>query len=422
MTPSGAPRRAILFIFITVLVDSIGFGVIIPVLPSLLRELTGASLSAAAVFSGWMMFAFAAAQFLCAPVLGGLSDRFGRRPVILSCLLAFGIDYTIMGLTRRVGLLFLGRAIAGIAGASYTPAYAAVADITPPEKRAQNFGIIGAAFGFGFICGPALGGLLGSLGTRVPFLTAAALAFANLTFGYFALPETHPPAARRAFEWSRAHPLGTLRRMRRFPAVIGFAVAVFLWQMAHQVLPSTWAFYTMLRFGWSELMVGASLAFAGVVMAIGQGLLTRVLIPRLGGERRAALIGLLFGMATYVGYATAPYGWMIFPIILLWFPASLVYPSINALMSSLIPADSQGELMGGVASLASLSAIVGPPIMTHTFEWFTGERSPLPFPGASFALSAVLVLASLLLFLRASRLHPQPRTVPLPGRPEPAAG
>ncbi|HEV8121552.1 MAG TPA: MFS transporter, partial [Candidatus Polarisedimenticolia bacterium] len=242
MTPPDAPRRAILFIFITVLVDSIGFGVIIPVLPSLLRELTGASLSEAAVYAGWMMFAFAAAQFLCAPVLGGLSDRFGRRPVILSCLLAFGIDYTIMGLTRWVGLLFLGRVIAGIAGASYTPAYAAVADITPPEKRAQNFGIIGAAFGFGFICGPALGGLLGSIGTRLPFLTAAGLAFANLAFGYFVLPETHPPAARRPFEWSRAHPLGTLRRMRRFPAVIGFAVAVFLWQLAHQVLPSTWAF------------------------------------------------------------------------------------------------------------------------------------------------------------------------------------
>jgi DHA1 family tetracycline resistance protein-like MFS transporter len=408
MTPAGAPRRAILFIFITVLVDSIGFGVIIPVLPSLLRELTGSSLSQAAVTAGWMMFAFAAAQFVCAPLLGNLSDRFGRRPVILTCLFAFGIDYTIMGLTRRVGLLFLGRAIAGIAGASYTPAYAAVADITTPDKRAQNFGIVGAAFGFGFICGPALGGLLGSIGTRLPFLVAAALAFANLAFGSFALPETHPPDRRRRFEWSRAHPLGTLRRLRRFPAVIGFAAAAFLWQMAHQVLPSTWSFYTMLRFGWSELMVGASLAFAGVVMAIGQGLGTRLLIPRMGGERRAAFIGLLFGMGTYVGYAAAPRGWMVFPIILLWFPASLVYPSINALMSSLIPADSQGELMGGVASLASLSAIIGPPIMTHTFELFTGAGSPVPFPGASFALSAVLVMASLVLFLRASRLHPQP--------------
>ena len=292
MSSPQAGKSAFVFVFITVLVDSIGFGIILPVLPRLIMQLTGVSIDQAAEYGGGLSFVYALMQFFCAPILGNLSDAFGRRPVLLFALLALGCDYFIMGFAPTIGWLFVGRLIAGIAGASFTPAYAYVADITEPAKRAQSFGLMGAAFGVGFILGPAIGGLLGNLSPRAPFFVAGAIALTNSAFGYFALPESLPLAARRAFHWARANPLGTLAQVRKYPVVTWLLAALFLWQLGHQVLPSIWAFYTISKFNWTSAQVGYSLAWVGMVMAIAQGLLTRVLIPWLGGERRAALAGM----------------------------------------------------------------------------------------------------------------------------------
>lgn len=396
----GTNRRAVIFIFITLLIDTIGFGLILPVMPALIMQLTGEHLDAAARYGGWLGFVFAAVQFFCAPLLGNLSDRFGRRPVLLFSLFALGLDYIVMGFAPRLEWLFVGRFIAGIAGASFGPAYAYIADISPPEKRAQNFGLVGAAFGLGFIAGPAIGGLLGSFGARTPFFVAAAFSLLNLTFGYFVLPESLPLALRRPFDWSRANPLGTLRQLRKYPAVITLAGAAFLWQLGHQVLPSIWAFYTMEKFHWSVTAVGVSLAAAGIVMAISQGVLTGVLIPRLGGERRAAMIGLTAGAIVYCWYALASTGWMMYLGILGWALAGLAWPSLNALMSQQIPATAQGELQGGLASVSSLSSIIGPPLMTQLFGHFASAGAPLRFPGAPFIAAALLSVCSVVIIAR----------------------
>ncbi|HEY7641605.1 MAG TPA: TCR/Tet family MFS transporter [Steroidobacteraceae bacterium] len=398
-------RASIVFVFITVLIDSIGFGIVIPVLPDLIMQLTGTGLSQAARYGGWLNFVYAVMQFFCAPVIGNLGDRFGRRPVLLSALFALGIDYLVMGLAPSLGWLFAGRLIAGIAGASYSPAYAYIADISPPEKRAQNFGFIGAAFGIGFVLGPSIGGLLGVLGPRVPFFAAAALALLNAAFGLFALPESLPRERRRTFEWSRANPFGALMQLRKQPVVIGLAGVAFLWLLGHQVLPSTWAFYTMFRFNWSTALVGYSLAAAGIVMAISQAGLTRVLVPRLGGEQRAALVGLLSGAAVYTCYAFAPYGWVLYIGILAWGMAALSWPSLNALMSQQVPPDAQGELQGALASLSSVAAVLGPPLMTQLFGKFSDPAAPVHFPGAPFFTAALLALASAIILARICSGH-----------------
>jgi DHA1 family tetracycline resistance protein-like MFS transporter len=353
---------------------------------------------------------YAVTQFVCAPIIGNLGDRFGRRPVLLGALFALGIDYLVMGLAPGLAWLFAGRFIAGIAGASYSPAYAYIADISPPEKRAQNFGFIGAAFGIGFVLGPSIGGLLGTLGPRVPFLAAAALALLNATFGLFALPESLPRERRRAFEWSRANPLGALLQLRKQPVVIGLAAVSFLWLLGHQVLPSTWAFYTMYRFNWSSALVGYSLAAAGIVMAVSQAGLTRVLIPKLGGEQRAALVGLLSGAAVYTCYAFAPHAWVLYLGILGWGMAALSWPSLNALMSQQVPPDAQGELQGALASLSSVTAILGPPLMTQLFGTFSDPGAPVHFPGAPFLAAALLALASAVILAQVSK---SPRRVAL---------
>ncbi|HVN45324.1 MAG TPA: TCR/Tet family MFS transporter [Steroidobacteraceae bacterium] len=398
---------ALLFIFMLVLIDSIGFGIILPVLPGLIMELTGVGIDQAARYGGWLAFVYALMQFFCAPLLGNLSDRFGRRPVLLAALLALGVDYLIMGVAPVIGWLFLGRTIAGMAGASFTPAYAYVADITPPQRRAQSFGLMSAAFGIGFILGPAIGGLLGALGPRAPFFAAGGIALANTLFGYFALPESLPADKRRAFHWARANPLGTLAQMRRHRAVLLILGALFLWQLAHQVLPSTWAFYTISKFHWTSAQVGWSLAFVGLCMAVAQGALTRVLVPFLGGERRAALIGMAAALCAYIGYALATQGWMMYAVGLTALLFALTYPSMNALASQQIAADAQGELQGAVASLYSLSAIIGPPLMTQIFSRFSAPAASLHFPGAAFLSAAALTIGCALLSLRALRLAPR---------------
>ena len=409
-----AGRGALLFIFILVLVDSIGFGIILPVLPRLIMQLTGVGIDRAARYGGWLSFIYAFMQFFCAPVLGNLSDRFGRRVVLLYAVLSLGIDYLIMGLAATIGWLFLGRAIAGMAGASFTPAYAYVADITPAERRAQNFGLMSAAFGLGFILGPAIGGLLGSLGPRAPFFAAGALALANFAFGCFALPESQPHEKRRPFQWARANPIGTLKQMRRYPVVLLTLGALLLWQLAHQVLPSTWSIYTIEKFHWTSAQVGASLAFVGLLMALAQGVLTRVLIPWLGGERRAAIVGMVAAVLAYVGYALATQGWMMYAVGLTTFFFALTYPSMNALASQQIPANAQGELQGAVASLYSLSSIIGPPLLTQIFSRFSDPAAGVYFPGAAFLTAAALTVVCALLFLRAMRLTPRPLDAPEP--------
>jgi MFS transporter, DHA1 family, tetracycline resistance protein len=415
MSPRSAGKAAFVFIFIAVLVDSIGFGIILPVLPRLIMELTGVTVDRAAGFGGWLAFVYALLQFFCAPVLGNLSDRFGRRPVLLFALFALGVDYLIMGFAPTIGWLFVGRAIAGIAGASFTPAYAYVADISPPEKRAQNFGLMGAAFGLGFILGPAIGGLLGGLGPRAPFFTAGVIALANGTFGVIALPESLPQDSRRPFEWRRANPLGTLRQIRKYPAVTWLLGALFLWQLGHQVLPSTWAFYTISKFHWTSAEVGYSLAFVGTVMALAQGMLTRVLIPWLGGERHAAAAGMTAAGIAYLGYALVPAGWMMYVVSLSTAVFAMTYPSMNALASRQIPANAQGELQGAVASLYSLSSIFGPPLMTQVFGYFSRDEAVVHFPGAAFLTAALLTAACGALFARAMRL-PQHATAPAPSQ------
>ena len=391
MTARPLPKNAIVFVIITVLLDIIGFGLIMPVLPTLLMQLTGKTVSAAAVDAGWLAFAYATTQFIAAPVLGGLSDRFGRRPVLLAAIAAFGLDYIVMGFAPTLGWLFFGRLIAGVCGASFTPAYAYVADLSPPDKRAQNFGLVSAAFGVGFILGPAIGGLLGTFGPRAPFFAAAAISLANFVYGWFVLPESLPPERRRRFDWKRANPLGALLHIRKLPTVPGVLAALFLWMLAHQVMPATWPFYGKYRFGWSEAVIGASLAAAGTVMALSQATLLRVLVPRIG-ERRTALTGIAIAAVGYIGYATATQGWMMFAWLSTWLLGAMVMPSSNGFLSHRVPANAQGELQGAIACLYSLSSIVGPPFMSHVFERFTAANAPIRLPGASFIAAAILAV------------------------------
>lgn len=403
MSAPGANRSALTFVFFTILLDTIGLGIVIPVLPELITVLAKVDLPHAALYGGALAFVYAATQFFCAPILGNLSDRYGRRPVLLFSLFAFGVDYLLMSVAPTIAWLFAGRAVAGMAGASYTAATAYVADVTPPERRAQSFGMIGAAFGLGFILGPAIGGLLGGYGPRLPFLVAAGAAFANLALGTFALPESLPLESRRPFSWRRANPLGALLQIRRYPSVLGIASAVFAWQIAHQSLPSSWSYYTLLKFSWSERAVGGSLAFIGLIMSTSQGFLTRALIPRLGGERRAALFGFSAAFVGYTVYAFASHGWQMYLGMTTWLVAGMTYPAMNALMSRAVDKSAQGELQGAVASLASLASIVGPLMMTQLFARYSAAGAPFRFPGAPFAASALLAATGFALLLAATR-------------------
>ena len=403
--PRSPGRNALVFVATTVLIDIIGFGLILPILPRLLVELTGESLSHAAIYGGWLSFLYAAMQFVCAPILGGLSDRFGRRPVLLYAIGSLGVDYLIMGFAPSLAWLFVGRAISGIAGASFTPAYAYVADISSPAKRAQSFGLISAAFGVGFILGPALGGVLGHVGLRAPFFAAAALSLLNFIYGWIVLPESLPPERRRAFEWKRANPMGTLLHVWRRPGVAGVLVALFLWMMAHQVMPAIWTYYTKLRFAWSEAAIGGSLALAGVIMATSQATLMRMLVPRLG-ERNAALLGIAIAAVGYTGYGLATQGWMMLAWLPTWFFGALATPSTYALLTHRVSPDAQGELQGAIASLFSLSSIGGPIVHTQIFGHFSAPDARPYLPGAPFLFATGLAAASWIVYWSTTRQRP----------------
>ena len=401
----GPGKHALAFIFLTVLIDTIGFGIVMPVMPQLIVELTGKPLAQATFVGGWLLTSYAVMQFICGPIMGNLSDRFGRRPVLLASLAAFAIDYALMGFAPSLAWLFLGRVLAGVAGAVYTPAWAYIADVSPPEKRAQSFGVMGAAFGVGFIFGPALGGLLGEFGTRAPFFAAAALGALNFFYGLAVLPESLPADKRRRFEWKRANPLGTLLSLKRYPAVMAIAGAVFLWQLAHQIYPATWSFFAEIRYDWSPGQIGASLAFVGVLMAFTQAVLTGRIVKHLG-EQRAVIIGLASGAASMLLVAFSDVGWFAYVAITAGMLQFIAYPSMNAIMSKQVPPDSQGELQGGVSSLMSLTTIVGPLLMTQILGRFSGAGAPIYFPGAAFLLAAALAIFALLIVLRAGAKAP----------------
>ena len=395
MMSKKEPRKAALtFIFITVVLDTIGLGIILPVIPALIMELTGEGLGKAAIYGGWLMFVYAGMQFLCAPIMGGLSDRFGRRPVLLLSLAGFGIDYIITGFAPTIYWLFGARILAGVFGASHTTATAYIADISEPEKRAQNFGLIGAAFGMGFILGPVIGGLLGEYGARVPFFASAALAFINCAYGYFILPESLSEENRRPFEWKRANPLGSPLQVKKFPAISGLVVIYFILYLSHHATQSTWTYFTMFRFEWNEAMVGFSLGIVGICVAIVQGGLTRVVIPR-WGEQKSVYIGLIFYMIGFLGFAFAPSGWVILVMIAPFALGGFAGPALQGIISNGVENNQQGELQGALTSLISLTAIIGPPMMTGLFGYFTSEQAPFVLPGAAFVAGSILCAVSL---------------------------
>lgn len=394
--------NALMFIFITILIDVIGIGIIIPVLPKLITELTGGGMSEAARYGGWLMFAYAIMQFIFAPIIGGLSDRYGRRPVLLLSLFGLGIDYLFLAFAPTIGWLFVGRLLAGISGASFTTASAYIADVSPLEKRAQNFGLIGAAFGLGFIIGPVLGGLLGQFGSRAPFFASAALALLNWLYGYFILPESLSQENRRAFDWKRANPVGSLLQMRRYPVIIGLIGSLLCLYIAGHSSQSTWSYYTMEKFGWNEKWVGYSLGFVGLTIGLVQGLLTRVIIPKLGAVR-SVFIGLCLSTIGFVGFALATQGWMMFALMIPFALGGIAGPSLQGIISGQVPPNEQGELQGALTGLISATSIVGPLLMTNLFSWFTTPDAPVYFPGAPFMMGAILTVLGMILAIRPLR-------------------
>lgn len=403
-------KSALIFIFITLLIDIVGLGIIIPVLPRLIQELSGGTLSDASVYGGWMLFAYALMQFLCAPIMGGLSDRYGRRPVLLASLFGFGLDYLFLALAPTLPWLFVGRIIAGIMGASFTTAAAYIADVSTPETRAQNFGIIGAAFGLGFIIGPMLGGLLADYGSRVPFMVSAVLSLVNWLYGFFILPESLKPENRRKFEWSRANPVSTLLNLKRYPVILGLVGSLILVYIAAHAVQTNWVYYTMEKFHWTEKTVGISLAVVGFMFAIVQGGLIRIIIPKLG-QQRSVYVGLGFSAMGFLLYALATQTWMMFTFTAVYCMGGIAGPALQGIISTQVPPNEQGELQGALTSLMSVTSIFGPLIMTTTFALFTKSGAPVYLPGAPMLLGAVLCLTATLL-ARRSLKRTMGRTVP----------
>lgn len=393
-------KAALSFIFITLIIDVTGLAIIIPVIPKLISELIDGNVSEAAGYGGWLGFAYAITQFVCAPVLGNLSDRFGRRPVLLFSLLGFGMDYILMAFAPTIGWLFVGRIIAGLFGASITTASAYIADISTPENRAQNFGMIGAAFGLGFIIGPVIGGILGEYGARVPFFAAAGLSLLNALYGYFVLPESLPLVNRRKFEWKRANPLGAFKHLRKYPEVSGLVISLVLIYVAAHAVQTTWTYYNIEKFGWSEQMIGYSLGLVGLMVALVQGGLIRLVMPRLGYQR-SIYTGLFLYSLGFLLFAFATETWMMFVFSVVYCLGGITMPSIQGYISTVVPASEQGELQGGLTGLMSATSIVGPLLMTNLFAFFTKTGTSYYFPGAPFLAAAVLVLISGLLAKKA---------------------
>ncbi len=397
MSQPSSKRHALTFVLITVLLDVIGFGIVMPVMPRLLQEITGLGLSETSSIAGYLLVSYAVLQFVFAPVLGNLSDRFGRRPVLLASLCAYGVNYLIMGFAATLWVLFIGRIFTGIASATHATASAVIADVTEPEERAQNFGMLGMAFGVGFIIGPALGGLLGDWDVRAPFFAAAVLALANTLYGFFVMKETLSPEHRRPFSWARANPVGAFMQLRHFPMLGGLVGVMFIYNIGHHVYPANWNFFTMARFDWSGTEIGLSMGFVGLMMAIVQGGLIRLVIPKLGAPR-TAFVGFTAAAASFLGLAFAGseavlYSWLVVSAL-----AGFVMPAVQSIVTNHVPQNQQGEMQGIMASINSVGAIVGPLALTQTFAYFTAPGAPIYFPGAALFLAGSLSLIALALF------------------------
>jgi DHA1 family tetracycline resistance protein-like MFS transporter len=390
----SARRPAVLFIFITLVLDILGIGLIVPVLPKLIQHYQGGDVAAGSFTYGMLAALYALMQFLFAPLIGSVSDRYGRRPVILISLLGSAIDYFLIAFAPNLMWFAVGRIVAGITAANYAAASAYIADVSPPEKRAANFGLIGAAFGIGFIIGPIVGGGLAAWGVKVPFFVAGGLTLINWAYGWFVLPESLAIENRRAFSWSRSNPVGALFALRRFPALMGLVTCYFIAVLAHQVYPSIWVLYTTYRYGWTELQTGLSLAAVGVMAGMVQGGLTKRVVAWLG-EKKTVRYCLTLSIFLYAAYGLATQPWMIYICIVIGSLSGLVTPAVQSLMSQGVPADEQGALQGSLSSLSSVAGVAGPLLCTQLFGFFIGEKAPAILPGAPFFLSSAMMMIAL---------------------------
>jgi DHA1 family tetracycline resistance protein-like MFS transporter len=411
-TTRGAPRRAaIAFIFITVVLDVLAIGIIIPVLPKLVEAFRGGDTASAARIFGVFGTAWALMQFFFSPVLGALSDRYGRRPVILASNFGLGLDFVMMALAPNLIWLFIGRVISGITGASFTTAGAYIADVTPPDKRAAGYGMMGAAWGLGFVLGPALGGVLGSINPRLPFWVAACLTLINATYGYFILPESLGPEQRTPFSWKRANPLGSLKLLRSHTELLGLAGVNFLYNLAHQVLPSVFVLFAGYRYGWDERAVGFLLAAVGVCGIVVQGALVKPVVAKLG-DRRALLVGATFGVLGFAAYgfaSTEHLVWFAVPILALM---GFYSPAAASIMSKRVGATDQGLLQGANSSIMGISGMIGPALFTQTFAFFISPGRSIQHPGAPFLAASLLMVIALMVAWRVTKgpsdLSPEP--------------
>jgi DHA1 family tetracycline resistance protein-like MFS transporter len=391
------PRKAAMgFIFITLLIDVTGLGIIIPVFPELIGKLTGGNISQVSQWGGVLTVIYAVMQFFCAPIIGNLSDKYGRRPVLLMSLLGFGIDYLFMAFAPTIWWLFVSRVISGITGASITTASAYIADVSTNETRAKNFGLLGAAFGLGFIIGPAVGGELAHFGLRVPFIVAAACCLLNAAYGYFVLPESLSRENRRPFEWKRANPLGSVTHLKKYPSVLGLIGSLVLVYIAAHALQSTWTYINIERFNWSPRMLGRSLGVVGIMTALVQGVLIRFINPKLGNEK-SVYIGLTIYSLGMLAFAFANQSWMMFVFMIPYCLGGIAGPALQAILAGHVPRNEQGELQGALTSMVSLTSIIGPLVMTNLFAWFTRPGTRVHFSGAPFLLGSILLMISALI-------------------------
>jgi DHA1 family tetracycline resistance protein-like MFS transporter len=394
-----ARQPGMLFIFITILIDVIGLGIIIPVLPDLIASLTHSTITEAATWGGWLIGVYAFMQFFFSPMMGALSDSYGRRPIILISLLGLGLDYILMAVAPNITILFVGRVLSGIMGASFTVATAYIADVSTPEKRAQNFGMLGAAFGLGFILGPVIGGLLGNLGERIPFYAAAILSLLNFTYGVFILPESHPVENRRSFEWKRVNPFTSIKRLGKYKGFMGLIVAFFFASLGSFAIQSTWSFFGKAQFNWDNADVGYSLGAVGVLISLVQGGLIRY-TSKVWGLTKSIVIGMAFATVGLILFSFANAGWMMYLILIPYCIGGISTPSLQGYMSNQVPLNEQGEMQGSLASMVSITAFLGPLIMTQTYSYFAGDNAVVRFPGAAFMLGALFTLLALILTLR----------------------
>ncbi len=390
-------RHAVTFVLLTVLLDMVGFGLIMPVLPTLIEDVGHMTLANASLIGGWMFFAFSATQFLFSPLMGNLSDRYGRRPLLLLAVFGLGVDYLFSALAPTLFWLFVGRAIAGLCGSSYVIANAYIADVTAPEDRAKAFGMMGAAFGIGFVLGPALGGLLGEFGPRVPFYVAAGISTLNLIYGWFVLPETLPPAKRRAFEWRRANPFGTLKVFRQYQGVLPMCIVLGVYFFATSVYPAIWAFWGMAKFDWSVSMVGLTLAAFGIVTAAFQGGLAGPAVKRYG-EEQVVMIGMVSAVIAAVGYGLAGSLTMVLILLFIHGPEGFVHPMLTAIMSKAVPDDAQGELQGGISSVMNIAMLAGTVFFSQIFGYFMQPSGAVFSPDIAFFIAAGVLALSLVMF------------------------